>query len=162
MEYTLWGLIKSSARLEITMPDSIRINHFESEKGLGSVGVIDGKQVYGNLESVCPEAENWPQCYREHDTISWSVEVSYMFILGEVVQYILVVLVFLGLAISRWRRRRKARKAASKSEKEAIGEKMLELELAAQLGDLEEKLAIENTEVFETESSNWWDQDNPE
>ena len=42
MEYTLWGLIKSSARLEITMPDSIRINHFESEKGLGSVGVIDG------------------------------------------------------------------------------------------------------------------------
>ena len=39
---------------------------------------------------------------------------------------------------------------------------MLELELAAQLGDLEEKLAIENTEDFETESSNWWDQDNPE
>ena len=77
-------------------------------------------------------------------------------------QYILVILVFLGLAISRWRRRRKARKAASKSEKEAIEEKMLEFELAAQLGELEEKLAIENPEDSVTDSSNWWDQDNPE
>ena len=162
MENTLWGLIKSSARLEITMPDSIRLLEFESEKGLGYVEVIDGKQVLSYRTPVCPEAENWPQCYRQHDTISWSIEVSYIFILGEVAQYILVILVFLGLAISRWRRRRKARKAASKSEKEAIEEKMLELELAAQLGDLEEKLAIENTEDFETESSNWWDQDSPE
>ena len=158
MEYTLWGLIKSSARLEITMPDSIRINHFESEKGLGSVGVIDGKQILSYRTPVCPEAENWPQCYREHDTISWSVEVSYMFILGEVVQYILVVLVFLGLAISRWKRRRNARKAASKNAKEAMEEKMLELELAAQMGELEENLAIETPEATETESSNWWDQ----
>ena len=142
--------------------DSIRLLEFESEKGLGYVEVIDGKQVLSYRTPVCPEAENWPQCYRQHDTISWSIEVSYIFILGEVAQYILVILVFLGLAISRWRRRRKARKAASKSEKEAIEEKMLELELAAQLGDLEEKLAIENTEDFETESSNWWDQDSPE
>ena len=162
MENTLWGLIKSSARLEITMPDSIRLLEFESQKGLGYVEVIDGKQVLNYRTPVCPEADNWPQCYRQHDTISWSIEVSYIFILGEVAQYILVILVFLGLAISRWRRRRKARKAASKSEKEAIEEKMLELELASQLGDLEEKLAIENTEDFETESSNWWDQDNPE
>ena len=88
--------------------------------------------------------------------------MSYIFILGEVAQYILVILVFLGLAISRWRRRRKARKAASKSEKEAIEEKMLELELAAQMGELEEKLAIEKPEDNETESSNWWDQDDPE
>ena len=88
--------------------------------------------------------------------------MSYIFILGEVAQYILVILVFLGLAISRWRRRRKARKAASKSEKEAIEEKMLELELAAQMGELEEKLAIENPEENETESSNWWDQDDLE
>ena len=88
--------------------------------------------------------------------------MSYIFILGEVAQYILVILVFLGLAISRWRRRRKARKSASKSEKEAIEEKMLELELAAQMGELEEKLAIENPEENETESSNWWDQDDLE
>ena len=162
MENTLWGLIKSSARLEITIPDSIRLLEFESEKGLGYVEVIDGKQVLSYRTPVCPEAENWPQCYRQHDTISWSIEVSYIFILGEVAQYILVILVFLGLAISRWRRRRKARKAASKSEKEAIEEKMLELELAAQMGELEEKLAIEKPEDNETESSNWWDQDDPE
>ena len=162
MENTLWGLIKSSARLEITMPDSIRLLEFESEKGLGYVEVIDGKQVLSYRTPVCPEAENWPQCYRQHDTISWSIEVSYIFILGEVAQYILVILVFLGLAISRWRRRRKARKAASKSEKEAIEEKMLELELAAQMGELEEKLAIEKPEENETESSNWWDQDDLE
>ena len=159
MEHTLWGLIKSSARLEITMPDSIRINYFESEKGLGSVDVIDGKQVLSYRTPVCPEAENWPQCYREHDTISWSVEVSYMFILGEVVQYILVVLVFLGLAISRLKRRRDVRKAASKSAKEAMAEKMLELEIAVQMGELEENLAIETPEDTEIESSNWWNQE---
>ena len=84
--------------------------------------------------------------------------MSYIFILGEVAQYILVILVFLGLAISRWRRRRKARKAASKNAKEAMEEKMLELELAAQMGELEENLAIETPEATETESSNWWDQ----
>ena len=119
---------------------------------------MNGKQILSYRTPVCPEAENWPQCYREHDTISWSVEVSYMFILGEVVQYILVVLVFLGLAISRWKRRRNARKAASKNAKEAMEEKMLELELAAQMGELEENLAIETPEATETESSNWWDQ----
>ena len=37
-------------------------------------------------------------------------------------------------------------------------EKMLELELAAQMGELEENLAIEKPEATETESSNWWDQ----
>ena len=140
------------------MPDFIRINHFESEKGLGSVHVIDGKQVLSYRTPVCPEAENWPQCYREHDTISWSVEVSYMFILGEVVQYILVVLVLLGHAIIRRKRRRDAKKAASKSAKEAMEEKMLELELAAQMGELEENLAVETPEVNEAESSNWWGQ----
>lgn len=162
MENTLWGLIKSSARLEITMPDSIRLLDFESEKGLGYVEVIDGKQVLSYRTPVCPEAENWPQCYRQHDTISWSIEVSYIFILGEIAQYILVIFVFLGLAISRWRRRRKARNATSKSEKEAIEEKMLDLELAAQMGELEEKLVIENPENNDTESSKWWDQDDPE
>ena len=81
-----------------------------------------------------------------------------MFILGEVVQYILVVLVFLGLAFSRFKRRRDARKAASKNAKEAMEEKMWELELAAQMGELEENLAIETPEATETESSNWWDQ----
>ena len=71
-----------------------------------------------------------------------------MFILGEVVQYILVVLVFLGLAISRLKRRRDARKAASKSAKEAMEEKMLELEIAAQMGELEENLVIETPETM--------------
>ena len=87
--------------------------------------------------------------------------MSYMFILGEVVQYILVVLVFLGLAISRLKRRRDARKAASKSAKEAMEEKMLELELAAQMGELEENLAIETPEDIGAESSNWWNQEDP-
>ena len=39
---------------------------------------------------------------------------------------------------------------------------MLEFELAAQMGELEEKLAIENPEDKETKSSNWWDQEDPE
>ena len=81
-----------------------------------------------------------------------------MFILGEVVQYILVVLVLLGHAIIRRKRRRDAKKAASKSAKEAMEEKMLQLELAAQMGELEENLAVETPEVNEAESSNWWGQ----
>ena len=44
MEHTLWGLIKSSVRLQITMPDTIRLLSFESEKGLGYIDEIDGKQ----------------------------------------------------------------------------------------------------------------------
>ncbi len=39
---------------------------------------------------------------------------------------------------------------------------MLVLELAAQMGELEEKLVIENPENNDTESSKWWDQDDPE
>ena len=35
---------------------------------------------------------------------------------------------------------------------------MLELELAAQMGELEENLVVETPEVNEAESSNWWDQ----
>ena len=158
MEHTLWGLIKSSARLEITMPDAIRLISFESEKGLGSVEEVDGKQVLNYRTPVCPEADSWAQCYRQHDTVSWSVEVSYLFILGEVAPYILVVVVLLALAISRWKRRRDSRKAARKGAKEAMEEKMLELELAAQMGELEEKLAIEVPEETEVSDPKWWDQ----
>ena len=158
MENTLWGLIKSSARLQITMPDSIRLLSFESEKGLGSVEMIDGKQVLNYRTPVCPEAENWAQCYPQHDIVSWSVEVSYLFILGEISQYLFVLIVFLGLAVSRWKRRRKARKAKKIDRKEAMEKQILDLEFAMQMGELEEKLVIEQPEEADSEDSNWWDQ----
>jgi hypothetical protein len=158
MENTLWGLIKSSARLQITMPDSIRLLSFESEKGLGSVEMIDGKQVLNYRTPVCPEAENWAQCYPQHDIVSWSVEVSYLFILGEISQYLFVLIVFLGLAVSRWKRRRKARKAKKIERKEAMEKQILDLEFAMQMGELEEKLVIEQPEEADSGDSNWWDQ----
>ena len=158
MENTLWGLIKSSARLQITMPDSIRLLSFESEKGLGSVEMIDGKQVVNYRTPVCPEAENWAQCYPQHDIVSWSVEVSYLFILGEIAQYVFLLIVFFGLAVSRWKRRRKAKKAIKKDRKEAMEKQILDLEFAMQMGELEEKLVIEESEEADSEDSNWWDQ----
>ncbi len=158
MEHTLWGLIKSSVRLQITMPDTIRLLSFESEKGLGYIDEIDGKQVLIYRTPVCPNADTWSQCYRQHDTVSWSVEVSYLLILGEIAPYIFVVIVFLGIAISRWKRRRDARKAASKDAKEAMEEQLLELEFAAQMGELEEKLVIEASEDSEDQDPKWWDQ----
>ena len=158
MENTLWGLIKSSARLQITMPDSIRLLSFESEKGLGSVEMIDGKQVLNYRTPVCPDAENWAQCYPQHDIVSWSVEVSYLFILGEISQYLFVLIVFLGLVVSRWKRRRKARKAKKIERKEAMEKQILDLEFAMQMGELEEKVVIEQPEEADSEDPNWWDQ----
>ena len=140
------------------MPDSIRLLSFESEKGLGSVEMIDGKQVVNYRTPVCPEAENWAQCYPQHDIVSWSVEVSYLFILGEISQYLFVLIVFLGLAVSRWKRRRKARKATKIVRKEAMEKQILDLEFAMQMGELEEKLVIEQPEEADSEDSNWWDQ----
>jgi len=79
-------------------------------------------------------------------------------ILGEIAPYIFVVIVILGIAISRWKRRRDARKAASKDAKEAMEEQLLELEFAAQMGELEEKLVIEASEDSEDQDPKWWDQ----
>ncbi len=146
MEHTLWGTIRSSARLSITMPDSLRLTMFESDLGLGELREEDGKQVLVYRTPVCPTADSWAECYREHDDIRWSAEVSYGLILGELMPYIFVIVFFLGLAVSRWKRHRDQRKAHAKDVEQAMEEQLLEIEFAAQMGELEEKIVIENTD----------------
>jgi len=157
MEHTTWGTIRSSARLSITMPDSIRLTMFESDQGLGEIREQDGKQVLVYRTPVCPTADSWSQCYREHDTIRWSAEVSYGLIIGEAIPYIFVLAVFLGLAVSRWKRHRDRRKAASKDAEQAIEEQLLEMEFAAQMGELDEKIVIEKpASDAKGEGDSWW------
>lgn len=157
MENTLWGTIRSSARLQITMPDTVRLTSFESEKGLGEIQEHGDFQILVYRTPVCPTADSWNQCYREHDTIQWSAEVSYAMILGEVAPYIFTIVVFLGLAVSRWKRHRDKRKSAQKDAQDAVEEQMLEMEFAAQMGELEEKLVIEQPSVPEdSKEEGWW------
>ena len=68
------------------------------------------------------------------------------------------MIVFFRLADSHWKRRRKARKAIKKDRKEAMEKQILDLEFAMQMGELEEKLVIEQPEEADSEDSNWWDQ----
>ena len=157
MENTLWGTIRSSARLQITMPDTVRLTSFESEKGLGEIQEHGDFQILVYRTPVCPTADSWNQCYREHDTIQWSAEVSYVMILGEVAPYIFTIVVFLGLAVSRWKRHRDERKSAQKDAQDAVEEQMLEMEFAAQMGELEEKIVIEQPPAPEDgKEEGWW------
>lgn len=146
MEHTLWGTIRSSARLSITMPDSVRLTMFESELGLGELREDGDKQVLVYRTPVCPSADSWAECYREHDVIRWSAEVGYGLILGELMPYIFLLVFFTGLAVSRWKRHRDQRKAAAKEAEQAVEQQLLEIEFAAQMGELEEKIVIENTD----------------
>ena len=119
---------------------------FQSDLGLGELREEDGKQVLVYRTPVCPTADSWAECYREHDVISWSAEVSYGLILGELIPYLFVIVFFLGLAVSRWKRHRDQRKAQAKDVEQAMEEQLLEIEFAAQMGELEEKIVIENTD----------------
>ncbi len=155
MEHTMWGTIRSSARLSITMPDSVRLTMFESQLGLGELREEDGKQVLVYRTPVCPKADSWAECYREHDDIRWSAEVSYGLILGEAMPYIFLLVFFLGLGVSRWKRHRDRRKAQAKDAEQAVEEQLLEIEFAAQMGELEEKIVIEKP-LTEGEGESWW------
>ncbi len=161
MEHTLWGTIRSSARLQITMPDSVRLTSFESDLGLGEIREEEGRQILVYRTPVCPTADTWTQCYREHDTIRWSAEVSYGLILGELAPYIFVLVFFLGLAVSRWKRRRDQKKEAAKDANAAMEEKMLEMEFAAQMGELDEVIITDEPPEAalrdaDEEPEAWW------
>ena len=83
--------------------------------------------------------------------------MSYVLILGEVAPYIFTIVVFLGLAVSRWKRRRDERKSTQKDAQDAVEEQMLEMEFAAQMGELEEKIVIEQAPAPEDgKEEGWW------
>jgi len=166
MEHTLWGTIRSSARVEVVLPDNVRLLRFDSELGLSQISENSGHQVLSYRTPVCPEADTWPECYREKDTVTWEVEIGYMLILGELAPYLFLLTSIVLLLVSRRIRKRNALKKNKKDAQSALEEQLLELEFAAQMGELEEKLIIEEVddEVLEDKNFNntdteeeWWD-----
>ncbi|GIT75084.1 MAG: hypothetical protein Ct9H300mP30_1460 [Methanobacteriota archaeon] len=93
MEHTVFGTIRSSARMEVHLPNSVRLLSFESRMGLGELTEVDGRQVVVYRTPVCPEATTWAQCRENSDIVSYSVEVSWAFVLGELAPYLFVLLV---------------------------------------------------------------------
>jgi hypothetical protein len=166
MEHTVFGTIRSSLRMEIHLPSSVRLLSFESRMGLGELTEVDGRQVVVYRTPVCPEATTWTQCSKNSDIVSYSVEVSWMFVLGELAPYLFVLLVGLGLLISRRRRLKMERKEKKQKESSAEEQKLAELALESEFGKLDDKIVVVDETYFEEdeaegkskESENgWWE-----
>ena len=154
MEHTLWGTIRSSARVEVVLPENVRLLSFESELGLSELTEESGQQILSYRTPVCPKADTWPECYKEKDTVTWEVEIGYMLILGELAPYLFLLTSLFLLLVSRKIRKRNELKKEKIDAQSAFEEQLLELEFAAQMGELEEKIVIES-EVVEDE---WWEE----
>ena len=155
MEHTVFGTVKSSARFQILMPDSVRIVSFESEMGLGELGTISGRQVINYSLPTCPEAESWAQCSKNSntDTVTYSIEVTWIFLIGELAPYALVLVVFVSLSVSRFRRKRKERKAWKTKRLADTEAKELEVTMEREFGKLEEKLVLVEEQFFDEDES---------
>jgi len=155
MEHTVLGTVKSSARFQILMPDSVRIVSFESEMGLGELGTIGGRQVLNYSLPTCPEAESWAQCSKNSntDTVTYSIEVTWIFLIGELAPYALVLVVFFSLSISRFRRKRKERKERKTKRLADTEAKELEVTMEREFGKLEEKLVLVDEQFFDDDES---------
>jgi hypothetical protein len=153
MEDMVFGTIRSSARIEIHLPSSIRLLTFESQMGLGELTEVDGRQVVIYRTPVCPDATTWAQCSKNTDTVTYTVEVSWMFVLGELAPYIFVLLFAIGMLISRRRRLRKERKEERKETTAAEEQKLAELAMEAEFGKFDDKVVVVDEAYFEEEES---------
>jgi hypothetical protein len=166
MEHTVFGTIRSSARMEIHLPNSIRLLSFESQMDLGELIEVDGRQVVVYRTPVCPEATTWAQCSKNSDIVSYSVEVSWMFVLGELAPYLFVLLVGLGLLISRRRRLKMERNEKKQEESSAEEQKIAELAMESEFGKLDDKIVVVDEAYFEEDvaeekpkedEEDWWE-----
>ena len=66
MEDTNFGTIKSSALIEILLPESIRITSLESEKGLAQISDLGDRQVLTYTMPTCLSAATWYECSRSN------------------------------------------------------------------------------------------------
>ena len=149
MEHTVFGTIRSSARFEIHLPPSLRLLTFESREGLGELLEMDGRQVIVYRTPVCPDATTWAECSENRDIVSYSVEVSWMFVIGELAPYIFMLIFAIGLLISRRRRRKKERKAKKEEETSAEEQKQTELAMESEFGKLDDGATIVDESFFE-------------
>ena len=149
MEHTVFGTIRSSARMEIHLPSSVRLLSFESREGLGELLEQDGRQVVVYRTPVCPDATTWTQCRENYDILSYSLEVSWIFIIGELAPYIFILLVGLGLLISRRRRLKREREEKKQEESSAEEHKLTELAMESEFGKLEDGTTVVDESFFE-------------
>ena len=149
MEHTMFGTIRSSARFEIHLPSSVRLLSFESREGLGELLEQDGRQVVLYRTPVCPDATTWTECSENKDIVSYSVEVSWMFVIGELAPYIFMLIFAIGLLISRRRRRKKERKAKKMEQTSAEEQKQTELAMESEFGKLDDGTTVVDESFFE-------------
>ena len=135
--------------MEVSLPSEIRIISFDSELNLGTLIEKDGKQVIQYRTPVCPNADTWNECYSERDKIEWEAELSWMLILAELAPYLLIILLILAqFSFKRIRKRVEAKKSTKKTST-TFEEQLLELEFAAQMGELDKKIIVEKEELKE-------------
>jgi hypothetical protein len=100
------------------------------------------------------------------DIVSYSVEVSWMFVLGELAPYLFVLLVGLGLLISRRRRLKMERKEKKQQESSAEEQKLAELAMESEFGKMDDKIVVVDETYFERDEAEgkskesedgWWE-----
>lgn len=154
MEHTNFGTIKSSAFIEILLPESIRITSLESEKGLAEISDSGDRQLLTYIMPTCLSAVTWYDCSSSNsDIVTFSVELSWAFIIGELAPYIFFIIISLGILVSRKRRKNREKKQAqiisSNEEKSAEMEKIMEIEF----GRLPEKTTLVDETFFDQTDS---------
>ena len=154
MEHTNFGTIKSSAFIEILLPESIRITSLESEKGLAEISDSGDRQLLTYIMPTCLSAVTWDECSSSNsDIVTYSVELSWAFIIGELAPYIFFIIVSLGILVSRKRRKKREKKQAqiisSNEEKSAEMEKIMDIEF----GKLPEKTTLVDETFFDQTES---------
>tara|TARA_B100000029_G_scaffold424572_1_gene432453 strand:+ start:8487 stop:11375 length:2889 start_codon:yes stop_codon:yes gene_type:complete len=149
MEHTVFGTIRSSARMEIHLPTSVRLLTFESREGLGELLEQDGRQVVVYRTPICPDATTWAQCSENKDIVSYSIEVSWAFVIGELAPYIFILLFAAGLLISRRRRLKREREEKKLEESSAEQQKKTELAMESEFGKLEDGTTVVDESFFE-------------
>ena len=154
MEHTNFGTIKSSAFIEILLPESIRITSLESEKGLAEISDSGDRQLLTYIMPTCLSAVTWYECSSSNsDIVTFSVELSWTFIIGELAPYIFFIIISLGILVSRKRRKNREKKQAqiisSNEEKSAEMEKIMEIEF----GRLPEKTTLVDETFFDQTDS---------
>ncbi|MFL2979869.1 MAG: hypothetical protein ACJZ4N_04000 [Candidatus Thalassarchaeaceae archaeon] len=154
MEHTNFGTIKSSAFIEILLPESIRITSLESEKGLAEISDSGDRQLLTYTMPTCLSAVTWYECSRSNsDIVTYSVELSWVFIIGELAPYIFFIIVSLGILVSRKRRKKREKEQAqiisSIEEKSAEMEKIMDIEF----GRLPEKTTLVDETFFDQTDS---------
>jgi ABC-type multidrug transport system fused ATPase/permease subunit len=81
--------------------------------------------------------------------VSYSVEVSWLFVLGELAPYIFVLLFAIGMLISRRRRLSKEHKEESEQKTAEEEQKLTEIAMEEEFGKLDDKIVVVDESYFE-------------